>query len=98
MNRAGLKPSAAITRGMTDTQAAIVNSRWFRHSAAGVSPAATALTRRLQRRGRPRRPAAATAGNSAAGRPRAVRRAAVVRAPPLARSEVGHRFPSSWLT
>ena len=37
MSSAGLKPSAAITRGMTDRQAAIVNSRWLRHSAAGVS-------------------------------------------------------------
>ena len=41
MNSAGLKPSAAITRGMTDRQAAIVNSRWLRHSAAGVSEAPT---------------------------------------------------------
>ena len=47
MSSAGLKPSAAITRGMTDRQAAIVNSRWLRHSAAGVSAAATALTRAL---------------------------------------------------
>jgi hypothetical protein len=36
MSSAGLKPSAAITRGMTDRQAAMVNSRWLRHSAAGV--------------------------------------------------------------
>ena len=41
MSSAGLKPSAAITRGMTETQAAIVNSRWLRHSAAGVSEAPT---------------------------------------------------------
>jgi hypothetical protein len=41
MSSAGLKPSAAITRGMTETQAAIVNSRWLRHNAAGVSEAPT---------------------------------------------------------
>ncbi len=41
MSSAGLKPSAAITRGMTERQAAIVNSRWLRHSAAGVSEAPT---------------------------------------------------------
>ena len=45
MNRAGLNPSAAMTRGMTETQATMVNSRWFRHSAAGVRSAAAALTR-----------------------------------------------------
>ena len=45
MNRAGLNPSAAMTRGMTETQATMVNSRWFRHSAAGVRPAAAALAR-----------------------------------------------------
>ncbi len=43
MSRAGLNPSAAMTRGMTETQATIVNSRWFRHSAAGVRLAAVAL-------------------------------------------------------
>ena len=45
MNRAGLNPSAAMTRGMTERQAAMVNSRWFRHSAAGVRAARAALAR-----------------------------------------------------
>ena len=45
MNRAGENPSAAMTRGISETQAAMVNSRWFRHSAAGVRPVAAALAR-----------------------------------------------------
>ena len=53
MSSAGLKPSAAITRGMTDTQAAMVNSRWFRHSAAGVRLAAGGPGPRGQRAGVP---------------------------------------------
>ncbi len=48
MNRAGLNPNAAKTRGMTERQAATVNSRWFRHSAAGVTLAATALARAVE--------------------------------------------------
>ena len=44
MNRAGLNPSVAMIRGMSDTQARTVNSRWFRHSAAGVRLAAPART------------------------------------------------------
>ena len=43
MSRAGLKPSAAITRGMTDTHTAMMNNRWLRHSAAGLKLAATVL-------------------------------------------------------
>src|ERR1035441_565591 len=43
MSRAGLNPSAAMTRGITETQAAMVNSRWFRHSVAGARLAAAFL-------------------------------------------------------
>ena len=43
MNRAGENPSAAMIRGISERQAATVNSRWFRHSAAGVRLAATPL-------------------------------------------------------
>ena len=45
MNRAGENPSAAMIRGISERQAATVNSRWFRHSAAGVRLAATPLAR-----------------------------------------------------
>ena len=97
MSRAGLKPSAAITRGMTDTQAAMVNSRWLRHSAAGVSAAATARTLAAsgpasqEISGGHSRKSARRSGAAAC-----LRRGAAVAAA-LARSEVGHRFPSSWL-
>ena len=110
MSSAGLKPSAAITRGMTERQAAIVNSRWLRHSAAGVSEAPT-----LNPLKAPRALAASGAGvegdlrrpepepplrrGDTARRPREAEaeRVAVVRAAALAGSEAGHRFPFSWL-
>ena len=102
MNRAGLNPSAAMTRGMTDTQAAMVNSRWFRHSAAGVRLAAADLTRACSgpasqeiSGGQSRKLRWRSGAPPSSGR-RRVRRAAVVRAAALARSEVGQRFPSSW--
>ena len=91
MSRAGLNPSAAMTRGMTETQATMVNSRWFRHSAAGSpTPGRGGPGPRGHRAvvpgdlRRPQPPA-----------PLAFRRAAVVRAAALAGSETGQRFPSS---
>jgi hypothetical protein len=108
MSSAGLKPSAAITRGMTETQAAIVNSRWLRHSAAGVSEAPIPRALRGQRarvEGDLRRPEPEPplrCGDPSPQTPltprsRSRRRVAVVRAAALAGSEAGHRFPFSWL-
>ena len=100
MSSAGLKPSAAITRGMTDRQAAIVNSRWLRHSAAGVSERPDAPGPRGQRgrvEGDLRRPEPEPPLRRGDTSPRSRRRVAVVRAAALAGSEAGHRFPFSWL-
>ena len=78
----------------------MVNSRWFRHSAAGVRLAATALARAAAGAGSQE----ISGGHSCQLRwrsgvaPRsgaAVVRAAVVRAAALARSQTGQRFPSS---
>ena len=91
MSRAGENPSAAMIRGIRERQAATVNSRWFRHSAAGVRLAAAPLARAASG------PASQeiSGGHSRQLRWR-WRRAADLRAAALARSETGQRFPSSW--